>query len=253
MTSTPRTCEFCGTALEPVMIDKPFSLMRNDVGERSERIVIGYRQCKCDDAVAESDRIAAEKAQEDARREQIEISNRIASAGIPPRYADARHPQDGLWEAVKAGESLYIHGSVGTHKTLLAFAVLRRLITEGGTKCRAVDAVELMDAFKATYDRKGETEDGLSRSLSRVGVLMIDDLGKASPTDFTLSRLFRVVNDRYNNLLPMIFTTQYSRPELIERLASKGDEDTALAIVSRLCEMSRTVHMTGNDRRTERR
>ena len=50
----------------------------------------------------------------------------------------------------------------------------------------------------------------LSR-LSRVGCLVLDDLGKESPTDWTLGQVFRVVNDRYENMRPVVVTTQYGK------------------------------------------
>ena len=64
-----------------------------------------------------------------------------------------------------------------------------------------------------------------------------------------LSQVFRIVNDRYEQMRPVIVTTQFSRPELIERLAKNGDEETAVAIVSRLFEMCELISLTGQDRR----
>ena len=80
-------------------------------------------------------------------------------------------------------------------------------------------------------------------------LLVIDDFGKEPPTDWALSQLFRVVNARYEALKPVVVTTQFSRPALIERLSKNGDEQTAVAIVSRLFEMCRKVELAGSDRR----
>ena len=88
----------------------------------------------------------------------------------------------------------------------------------------------------------------LSR-LSRVGCLVLDDLGKESPTDWTLGQVFRVVNDRYENMRPVVVTTQYGKGDLIRRLAKNGDEETAVAIVSRLAEMCDKYELQGRDRR----
>ena len=87
----------------------------------------------------------------------------------------------------------------------------------------------------------------LSR-LSRVGCLVLDDLGKESPTDWTLGQVFRVVNDRYENMRPVVVTTQYGKSDLIRRLAKNGDEETAVAIVSRLSEMCDKYELQGKDR-----
>ena len=81
-------------------------------------------------------------------------------------------------------------------------------------------------------------------------VLILDDLGKGSQTDFALERLFALVDHRNANMLPIIVTTQYQPSELIARMASsKGDKETAIAIVSRIRQDSEKVVLPSNDRR----
>lgn len=82
-----------------------------------------------------------------------------------------------------------------------------------------------------------------------VHVLVLDDLGKESPTDFALERMFALVDERYNRLLPTVVTTQYRRSMLTDRLARRGDEETAKAIISRLRQGCMTVELKGGDRR----
>ena len=107
---------------------------------------------------------------------------------------------------------------------------------------------DFADTSKGTYGGDG-TEDGVLSRLSRVGCLVLDDLGKESPTDWTLGQVFRVVNDRYENMRPVVVTTQYGKGDLIRRLAKNGDEETAVAIVSRLSEMCDKYELQGKDRR----
>ena len=85
--------------------------------------------------------------------------------------------------------------------------------------------------------------------LAHCQLLVIDDLGKEAPTEWTLGQVFRVINTRYENLKPVVVTTQFGKSDLIRRLARHGDAETAVAIVSRLAEMCQKVEIDGNDRR----
>ena len=49
-------------------------------------------------------------------------------------------------------------------------------------------------------------------------MLIIDDLGKERPSEWTLEKLFTIINNRYENNLPVIITTNYNRDKLRERL-----------------------------------
>ena len=86
---------------------------------------------------------------------------------------------------------------------------------------RVTDTLDILASLKATFGTDESEDDVLSR-LSRCKLLVIDDLGKETPTDWVLSQVFRIVNDRYEQMRPVIVTTQFSRPELIERLAKNG-------------------------------
>lgn len=247
MSSTTRTCEFCGAELEPVFAPSPFKRV-NGKHAADRRFVIGYKTCRCERAQARLAAMMREEEQEAARRAQRAVDAKLSKAGIAPRYRAATHPDDGLWEEVRDGRSLYICGRVGTGKTHLASAIARRLVLDGKMTVRMMTTVDVMDAFKATFGGSGSEREVAAR-LAKFDVLVLDDLGKEPPTDWTLSRLFQIVNARYEAMRPVVVTTQFARSALINRLAKNGDEETAIAIVSRLCETSRTVALEGMDRR----
>ncbi len=247
MSSTTRTCEFCGEELEPVIAPSPFK-RANGKHAAERKFVIGYKTCKCDQAQAKLAAMLREDEQEAVRRAQRAVDAKLSKAGVKPRYRAATHPEEGLWEEVRDGRSLYICGRVGTGKTHLASAIARHLVLDGRMTVRMMTTVDVMDAFKATFGGSGSEQEVAAR-LAKVDVLVLDDLGKEPPTDWTLSRLFQIVNARYEALRPVVITTQFARSALIKRLAKNGDEETAIAIVSRLCETSRTVTLDGRDRR----
>ncbi len=150
---------------------------------------------------------------------------------------------EGLARKVLSGKSLYLVGPVGAGKTHLACAVAR-IVAARGIRVKVASMVEVLDAIKAGF---GESDP--MPGYQRAQVLVLDDLGKESPTDFALERLFALVDGRNSSMLPTVVTTQYRPGRLIERLAKHGDEDTAVAIVSRLRQDSETVELAGHDRR----
>lgn len=236
MTSTT-SCPHCGARLEA-----------NYAAIMGRRVFCGWRPCGCPGAAAER----AERARLEARAkaEEVAVKRRRAyeRAGIKPRFMAAASPMAGVIAAkVGQGRGAYICGPVGTGKTHLASAVAR-LLVDGGTSVKVTDMLGVLAAIKGTYGGDG-TEDGVLSRLSRVGCLVLDDLGKESPTDWTLGQVFRVVNDRYESMRPVIVTTQYGKGDLIRRLAKNGDEETAVAIVSRLSEMCDKYELQGKDRR----
>ena len=226
-------CPHCGRPLTPHVVDV-----------FGRQVLAGYSSCDCDGAIAERMRAAALEDAERKRRESQALDRRLAAAGVKPRYLHAEDPKaEGLASKVLSGKSLYLVGPVGAGKTHLACATAR-IVAARGIRVRVASMVEVLDAIKAGF---GESDP--MPGYQRAQVLVLDDLGKESPTDFALERLFALVDGRNALLLPTVVTTQYRPGRLIERLAKHGDDDTAVAIVSRLRQESETVELAGHDRR----
>lgn len=240
------------------------------------------QRCDCAEAVewwkAEDARRAKEKAEkeaEEARKRRLERQERLVkSSGMGKRFlqrtfdnfiaetdeqrralAIAKRFADTFPERLEDGRGLYIEGTNGTGKTHLAAAIaihlmqnLRRVIfrTYG----------DLLDEVKRTYDRDGNgaTEYELSQEYRNCDLLIIDDLGKEQCTDWSVSFLYGVINDRYESMMPTIVTTNYDSDGLIKALTptATGDSQKAKAIVSRLYETSVVLTMAWDDYRNRK-
>lgn len=187
---------------------------------------------------AEADRIEAENR-------RIESLSRLA--GIPERYLAA--PIDGTAAPIlDSGRGIWWHGPVGCGKTFAACAALRGWLRLHGGGARFVAAPSLLTELRSTYDGQG-SEQAVVAKYSRCPVLLIDDLGKEAPTDWSLSKLYEIVDARWAASLPTCVTSNHSPSQLARRLAKRGDAEAAEAVVSRLAGTCQLVEMGGTDRR----
>jgi DNA replication protein DnaC len=146
---------------------------------------------------------------------------------------------------VTEGRCLILHGKPGRGKTHLAVAIAYRAI-QNGFDALFVTAAELIDELSAAF-RQGRFGEVLTR-YTHPHVLVVDEVGYLTYGTDAANMLFHVVNDRHKRRRPMIFTTN-------KQLKSWGavlhDEDLAHAIVDRILERGRILHLDGPSLRTK--
>ena len=107
-----------------------------------------------------------------------------------------------------------------------------------------------MADIKRGFDSGEVTEYEVLKAYKEVDLLIIDDLGKEQCTDWSMSTLYSILNDRYEDMKPTIVTTNYNADGLVKALAPKGYDDTKIvAIISRLREVSTVMTMAWGDAR----
>ena len=146
---------------------------------------------------------------------------------------------------------LFITGPKGTGKTHLAAAIANQLMQQG-TAVICMTMIDLLDRIKQTYEQSrqygGETSEGnVLSTYKTVPLLVIDDMGKEPATEWAVSKIYAIINARYEAYMPTIITTNYSDAELVRRLTPKdsGDPTTADATIDRLREMCAAIVTTG--------
>lgn len=124
----------------------------------------------------------------------------------------------------------------GVGKTHLMAALVNHLITTqepasiGGStihkrRCPVyyTNENELLARIRATFESRyedHETERSIYNFLASIELLIIDDVGKVRPKDYSFlqSVYFRIIDDRYNNESPIILTTNLGYDELEEHI-----------------------------------
>lgn len=162
---------------------------------------------------------------------------------FPRRYVTARadSPKVLAWAAQylanpREARSLLLAGPVGTGKTYQAFGALRI----AAAKARTWEATTYAD-FAAALRPGGRDPEGDLRRFRTCELLLLDDLGAAKSSEWVEEVGYRLINDRYQDMRPAVFTTNLPLSELREGL---GDR-----IASRLVETCDIVTLTGPDRR----
>lgn len=182
------------------------------------------------------------------------------SAGMPPRYqaAVADHPQVLAWtrdvaeaavapsrgarRQVTTGPSLLMAGVVGAGKTHQAYGAVRLLRQSGvGVRWRATTAADL---YADLRPRPGVDSERELAAVSRCPLLIIDDLGAAKASEWVEEVTYRLINRRYNHMLPTLITTNLAIRDLRSHL---GDR-----VTSRLAQMTTRVEFAPVDRRRQR-
>src|SRR5439155_18760890 len=242
------------TQLSPPQLDALFKRLNlahmrriyQEVAHRAEKESWSYR-----------DFLALLLAEEVARRKQTRLQRCTRSAHFPflktidefdfTLQSTLRQSLLGSYlgpDFVTEGRSLILYGKTGRGKTHLAVAIGYRAIQNGfDTLCTT--AAQLIEDL-SNASAKGLLHQSLS-AYTRPHVLVIDEIGYLSYGPEAANVLFHVVNDRHLRKRPMIFTT--NKP-LSEWGTVLHDEDLAAAILDRVLERGRFVHLDGPSGRT---
>ena len=261
----PAICEFCGAKLyHHAVANGGVAMLFAPFPER----------CTCERAAEKwkaHDEAEARKKQEaeeaEARKRRMQrIERLLGKSGIKKRFQqrtfenfkqdtpERRHSYD----VAKAyadrfayhasrGEGLYIEGTNGTGKTHLAAAIALQLIGEGiPVICKT--SADMMADIKHGFDSGEVTEYDVLKAYKEVDLLVVDDLGKEQCTDWSVSTLYSILNDRYEDMKPTIVTTNFNTDGLMKALTPKGmDNSKIMAIISRLRETSAVLTMAWKD------
>lgn len=191
--------------------------------------------CKC-----QSEEIEKEKQRQEELKHMQDLQKLKDMSLLGKRYKDAsfenldlNRPQDFLravercktycekWKEVKEnGLGIYLYGDVGTGKSLLTACIGNYLLSKMVTVL-FTNFFEIAKQIKRTFADNSLTESSFMERLSRVDLLIIDDLGteivtKNGEKTWIQDKIYDVINARYINQKPTIFSSNESLVDLVE-------------------------------------
>jgi len=164
---------------------------------------------------------------------------------IPPRYEKTswqdvpKKIQASVEQIRETRKGIYLHGESGTGKTHIAYAIAKYVEEAMHIKVKIYNSPNLFASIRDAMD--GEYRGFMRDLLEYKGLLIIDDVGAEKPTEWVFEQFYRIINHRYEQKLPIIFTSNLSLESLAEKLDGR--------IPSRIVEMCEVIELGGADRR----
>lgn len=159
-------------------------------------------------------------------------------------FPDRLHPRIKEWAENTDGSSgLYIYGGVGTGKTFNIYA-LAKLIRMNMIRVKVKNFPDWLDELRQSYD-KFNAEQDIKDELRDEAILMIDDIGSEKQTEWVQEIIYRLINNRYEQIRPTIFSSNLSLSEI----AGKYGERIASRIVEMVGGEEGIIKIDGEDRR----
>ncbi len=211
-------------------------------------------------------------------------SRTLTEARIPPRYTQtsldtydygstnpslsaaflvAHHFAVG-YPVETRGQGILFTGPPGLGKTHLALGILRDVITRRGATGFYWEHKELLEKLRSFYDKPvAGAEDKLLRSVISCDLLVLDDLGDITPSEWSWDTTSYILNSRYNENRSTVITTNLPNEAAFQPAAGEGTSQLSQArramrrdtlgdrigerMRSRLQEMCVLVEMQGED------
>lgn len=237
MPNTIDCCPYCGSELKRYAIP-------SIGGSKCHYVNI---ECECDGAKAER------KAQYVEHKKDL-LRAAWERTGVPRRYWDVNPDFDSL-SKLEDGGGLYIYGTRGVGKTYSACSILKAYVARntsesGWCSAKFTTAIRWLDEIQETYGRFNSSAEDVFQRAAGTGLLIVDDFGKLNSraSEWSLGRLFRLVDERNTAKLPTIFTSKYALSALASMFDAVNPE-TSGDMISRIRETCERIQMTGTDRR----
>ena len=202
-----------------------------------QEVNVYFARASCPDCAAEQRERARVDEQEARRADRVRCMQ--VDAGLRGRFMDSTFGSylcttDEQRAAVSQcralvqtlqdsdGAGLFLIGPPGTGKTHLGAAMCHAAIAQLGMEARLAGGREVVRMLRSTWRRDSErTETDVINELGHVGLMVLDEVGVGSGTDYELAQLFDVLDVRYQMRRPTVVLSNLPVPQLREQLGDR--------------------------------
>lgn len=176
------------------------------------------------------------RARAEFRDRQQAIAKARDGWGLPMRYAVTHPEPKGPWGdkyremalRLRTGFLSCLSGGRGVGKTQMA-AELMKVATVQASPARYTTATRFFMAIKATYKQdQTRTESSVIDEFRKPSLLVIDEIGKRSESEWENNLLFELLNSRYGDMTDTLLIDNRTPAEIEKAI---GD-----SIISRMIE-----------------
>ena len=120
-------------------------------------------------------------------------------------------------------QGLYIFGNTGTGKTVYAASLLMEVIKLHKIRNKSfhalyIGASEFFRELRNGMDDPSLSSSSILQKYEKVDLLVLDDLGTETPSDWVMQTLYILINTRYEYLRTTIFVSNFGLTALRVRL-----------------------------------
>ncbi len=127
---------------------------------------------------------------------------------------------------------LIFKGGYGCGKTHLAAAIANHRLNLGHPVL-FINTPDLLDHLRATFGPNAETGyDERFEQIRNAPLLILDDLGAQSNTEWAQEKLYQIFNHRYNSRLPTIVTTNEELETIDIRIRSRLADTSVSTVIA---------------------
>lgn len=127
---------------------------------------------------------------------------------------------------------LLLRGGYGCGKTHLAVAIANYQLQQN-RPALFINTPDLLDHLRSTYRPNAtETYDERFDQVRNIPLLILDDLGAHSPSEWAQEKLYQIFNHRYNYRLPTVVTTNEDLDAIEVRIRSRLSDLSLVQMVT---------------------
>lgn len=246
ITNQGAKCGFCNRELKPIGLDYLYVNIDQDM--------IEYGRCNCSKSTAFWNQYDLKQNELEKQRKLRELINRIyKDTHIKKRLQkcnfenfDVTDDNKDTIETIKKYTELciknemkngiIIYGNIGYENTHIVSSIANKFI-ENDKIVLLERTSSIIDRIKESFRQNVITEVEVIELYSNVEMLIIDDLGSETMSKWALEKLYKIINNRYENELPLVITTRYNKGELLEQMSIENQDlaEEFIQILYRMC------------------